>query len=223
MLVPDPRDRRGLPIGQGVGTHRLPRRNTSGRRRGFSLLELVAVVSIITIFAALAIPTAVVQLRDRRVQEAARRIGLVYREARMHALGRGSAVMVRFNGGDVTVLEARVGTAVGGDANCVDLPVSSCRIDWTQLANYREIDGFHKATSGEMSTLAVALSDSDGNAVGSLDVCFTPMGRAFARTSFAGTFAPIANAFVATVSRPGAGRTRRMALLPNGTARLIAQ
>lgn len=221
MAVQHPRDRHGLPIGQGFGTHRSARRARG--RRGFTLLELVAVVSIITIFAGLAIPTAVIQLRDRRVQEAARQIGLVYRQARMHALGRGSAVMVRFNAGDVTVFEARTGVATGGDANCADLPVSSCRIDWAQPNNRREIDGFHKPTSGEMSTLAIALTNSADAALSTLDVCFTPMGRAFSRTTFAGTFTPNADAFIATVSRPGVTRTRRLALLPNGTARLIAQ
>jgi hypothetical protein len=49
------------------------------------------------------------------------------------------------------------------------------------------------------------------------------MGRSFSRTTFTGTFAANASAFIASVSRPGAGRTRRVALLPNGTARLISQ
>jgi type IV fimbrial biogenesis protein FimT len=197
-------------------------RAAGARRRGFTLLELVAVVSIITIFAALAIPSAVLQLRDRRVQEYARRIGLVYRQARMHALGRGSAVLVRFNGGDVTVREARTGNTTGGD-DCADLPVSTCRFDWADLNLSREIDGVHKPTGGELSSLAVALTDSADTTVPALDVCFTPMGRAFARTSFTGTFAPNASAYIASVSRPGAGRTRRITLLPNGTARLVSQ
>jgi len=193
-----------------------------GRRRAFTLLELVAVVSIITIFAALAIPSAVLQLRDRRVQEYARRIGLVYRQARMHALGRGSAVLVRFDGGDVTVREARTGDATGG-SNCADLPVSTCRFDWGDENLSREIDGVHKPTGGELGSLAVTLSDGDDTAVPALDVCFTPMGRAFARTLFTATFAPNATAYIASVSRTGAGRTRRVALLPNGTARLISE
>lgn len=179
-------------------------------------------VSIITIFAALAIPSAVLQLRDRRVQEYARRIGLVYRQARMHALGRGSAVLVRFDGGDVTVHEARTGDTSAG-ANCANLPVSSCRFDWNDANLSREIDGVHKPSGGELSSMAIAITDGADTTVPALDVCFTPMGRAFSRTTFTGTFAPNANAYIASVSRPGAGRTRRIALLPNGTARLISQ
>src|SRR5688572_14870591 len=82
LFVMAGRSNRGLPLGlAGV--------------RGFTLIELCAVVLIITVFAAVAIPTAVSQLRDRRMQEAARRIGMVYRQARLRALGRGSAVLVR--------------------------------------------------------------------------------------------------------------------------------
>jgi type II secretory pathway pseudopilin PulG len=182
------------------------------------------VVSIITIFAALAVPSAVVQLRDRRVQEAARTIGMIYRQARMHALGRGSAVLVRFNGGVMTVLEARVGATTGAQgADCVDLPVSNCNINWANALLSRQIDGYQVPTSGEMSTMAVALTDGADAAIAALDVCFTPMGRSFSRTALAGPLATNTNAYIAVVSRPGVTRTRRVALLPNGTARLIAQ
>jgi prepilin-type N-terminal cleavage/methylation domain-containing protein len=219
MTVPNPRERHGLPIGLGVDVRSRPLRGgPRARQRAFTLLELVAVVSIITIFAALAIPSIVLQLRDRRVQEYARRIGLVYRQARMHALGRGSAVLVRFDGGDVTVHEART-----GDDACVDLPASSCRFDWADATLSREIDGVHKPTGGELASLAVTITDGDDTAVPALDVCFTPLGRAFSRTAFTATFAPNASAYIASVSRSGAGRTRRIALLPNGTARLISE
>ena len=204
--------RQGLPIGQGP-------------RRGFTLLELITVVTIIAICAALAIPTAVVQLRDRRVQEAARRIGIVYREARLRALGRGSAVLVRFTGGNITVHEARVGTSVGGEAGCADLPVSSClNTNWSAPAAQRIVDGYRVPTSGELSNLSVAITDSANAAVPNLDICFTPMGRGFARRENTnGPFSPLADAFVATVSRTGMTRTRQVVLMPNGTARMFSE
>jgi type II secretory pathway pseudopilin PulG len=190
----------------------------------------VAVVSIVTIFAALAIPSAVNQLRDRRVQEAARQIAIVYRQARMHALGRGSAVLVHFEDGEMRVREAILGEAVGGEDNCADLPVSSCLVpDWANAASYREIDGFRVANTG-LSSLTLGLtsggtdasSDSGSTALTTLDVCFTPMGRTFARTAEADRLTPISDTFVAKLSRPGS-RTRSVALMPNGTARLFTQ
>jgi type II secretory pathway pseudopilin PulG len=188
------------------------------------LIELMAVVLIITVFAGLAIPKVVIQMRDRRVQEAARRIGLVYREARLRALGRGSAVLVRIVAGDVTVREARLGAAVNGDAGCADLPMSSClNTNWGGVNADRIVDGFHVAASGELSNLTVAITDSAATSVPNLDICFTPMGRAFARRSVTpgAAFAPLADTFVATVSRTGVTRPRQLALLPNGTARLV--
>jgi type II secretion system protein H len=211
MLAMRGRGHQGLPIGLG-------------RTRGFTLLELMVVVVIITVFSSLALPSAVGQLRDRRVQEAARRLGMVYREARMRALGRGSAVLVRFTGGVVTVHEAQVGTAIGGDIGCANLPVSTCLgTVWSSPTAQRIVDGFQPAASGEMSNLTVALSDSSNATVANLDICFTPMGRAFGRRSNAdGTaFTPLADAFVATLSRPGLTRTRQVVLMPNGTARLF--
>jgi type II secretory pathway pseudopilin PulG len=199
-----------------------------GSRRGLpiTLLELMAVVLIITVFASLAIPSVVAQLRDRRVQEAARRIGMVYREARLRALGRGSAVLVRMVNGDITVMEARVGTEMNGDVGCVDLPVSSClNTAWDNPTRQRTVGGFHLATGGEQTGMAVAISDSANTAIARLDICFTPMGRVFARRPTAPdtAFTPDNDTYIATITRPGMTRTRQVALMPNGTARLFTQ
>ena len=75
-----------------------------------------------------------------------------------------------------------------------------------------------------MSDLSVAISDGDDTAVPNLDICFTPMGRGFARRENTnGPFAPLSDAFVATVSRSGMTRTRQVVLMPNGTARLFTE
>lgn len=183
-------------------------------------------ILIITVFAGLSIPSIVGQMRDRRVQQAAREIALMYRQARLRAIGRGSAVLVRFDGTSYTVREARLGPSAP-TAQCGDLPASSClNTRWDSVpAESRLVDGYAVASAGETANTVLAIADSGGAAVGALEVCFTPMGRAFSRPSVidAVTFAPMNQAYLASVSRPGTTRTRQVVLMPNGTARLSAQ
>lgn len=187
-------------------------------------MELMAVVLIITVFAALAVPTVVVQMRDRRIQESARQIALVYRQARLRAMGRGAAVLVRFDGTEFSVLEARQGPAAG---TCADLPLSNClNRQWVGAPTLsRRIDGHSEATAGDMAGVSIEMVDAANNPVTELEVCFTPMGRAFSREDIndAVTLAPMTEAYLATVSRTGMTRAREVVLMPNGTARLSAR
>jgi type II secretion system protein H len=197
---------------------------TGLRARGFTLIELLVVVVIITVIATLAGPAAVAQLRDRRVQESGRKLALLYREARLHSVGRGSAVLVRFDGIKFVVLEARAGAL----AACPDAPVADCLgTPWVSNPGMsREINRFAPtATSGDLSTQTVSLRDGIGANVTALEVCFSPNGRAYSRQAIDdGTpLLPMTQAYLATFTRPGLGRPRRVALLPNGTARMSAQ
>src|SRR5690348_11219564 len=74
----------------------LVRRAHAGSR-GFTLIEMMAVLALIGIVVAAAAPSWVEIQRDRRTDAAARAIADIYRIARSRALGRGSAVMVRWN------------------------------------------------------------------------------------------------------------------------------
>jgi len=191
------------------------------RTRAFTLIELMVVVLIITVMAGLAIPTAIVQLRDRRVQEAARTIGSLFREARLQAVGRGAAVLMRYDTGVFSVLEARAGTA----ATCPDAPVPDCLgVPWVaEPSRSRETKHYEPvAASGDMASLSVALTDSTGSNLLALEVCFSPNGRAFARPAIDdGTpLEPMSQVYTVTLRRKGQGRERVVALLPNGTARL---
>jgi type II secretion system protein H len=190
------------------------------RVHGFTLIELMVVVLIITVMAGLALPTAVVQLRDRRVQEAAREIGLLYREARLQAIGRGAATLLRYDGTTFTVLEARV-----GGPTCPDMPVPDCLgFRWVgEPDKSRAVKSYQPAaSSGDLSTVTVALSDSSGAAVSALEVCFSPNGRAFSRNAIddGTSLQPMNEVYSVTLDRHGQGRTRVVALLPNGSARL---
>jgi Tfp pilus assembly protein FimT len=179
----------------------------------------MVVVMIITVMAALALPTAVAQLRDRRVQQAAREIGLLYREARLHAVGRGAATLVRWDGTDFTVREARAGAA----AACPDAPVPDClSVPWvTTPGQSRQVNAYG-AAGGDLAAMTVTLSNAAGSAVPAFEVCFSPNGRAFSSESMADGpgLSVMDQVYSVTLKRPGQGRTRVVALLPNGTARL---
>src|SRR5690606_33272633 len=107
-------------------------RSALARQRGFTLVEMMAVVILITILAAMAIPLATQQLRDRRTQNAAQQVATLYQTARMRAMSRSSAVLVRYapsTPGTFTVLEAQrepnnTATSAPNEA-CAALPVSS--------------------------------------------------------------------------------------------------
>lgn len=187
--------------------------------RGFTLIELMVVVLIITVVASLAAPSAVVQMRERRIQEAARSIALLYREARLQAVGRGAAVLVRYKSGVFNVLEA----VEGPPAACPDAPVASCNVPWSEPGRGRRSASYAAIpTSGELSTLTVDFTTSSGASLTEFEVCFSPNGRAFSRPIISDgvPLQPLNETLTGTLRRPGTVRARTVILMPNGTARL---
>src|SRR5689334_20138349 len=140
----------------------------------------MVVVLIIGILAAIAVPSMLERFRQRRSAEAAQRVAALYRGARMRAMGRGSAVLIRFDKDGFKLFEALRPKRDGVD-ECLGEPSSSClNTDWDQ--DRAELSSFDPARRSEYEGVTVTATAPDGSALSEFDLCFTPAGRAYQRS-----------------------------------------
>ncbi len=187
----------------------------------------MAVVIIVTVLATLASPLFVEQWREqsRGGRQAATQVAQVYSQARMRAMARGAAVMVRWNSATGFVVEESIeGTAAvaRGHDKCEEQPGLGCLSnDWT--SNKLTIQEYKTANA-----VAVAGKKGDGTAMTQMNVCFTPLGRSFVSYDGSAPTAPLVTTPSFDVQRldneggtfTARGMVRTVVLLPNGTARL---
>jgi type IV fimbrial biogenesis protein FimT len=205
------------------------RRKSRLQSRGFTLIELVVVVLIISILAVIAIPQITSRMRERSAQQAAQEIAMLFQMARMRAMGRGSAVLVRYvEGTGWEVREAVEGStaavARGANAQCAPQPVSGCTTNaWGTAERSRLVTQFYPEARKEYNGITTTVRTRvgvTGTATKTLDVCFTPLGRTFSRTAVSDPLTTMTSMADVEVKRTVSGRIRNVLLLPNGTARL---
>jgi len=188
----------------------------------------MVVVIMVGVLAALGVPSIAAQMRDRRTNQAAHEVALLYRQARSLAMGRGGAVLVRFDGSANGRIEVR--ESMDADpAHCLSLPATSCSAaNWNAASPLnRLVASFDVNDNGPYQNVKLAFFQADGTSGGSaVEVCFSPLGRPFRRFAFTGAFVPMTEVPYLEVSRvtgspPVAeGIIRTVLVLPNGTSRL---
>jgi prepilin-type N-terminal cleavage/methylation domain-containing protein len=199
-------------------SHRLRARGRGGAR-GFTIPELLAVVIIIGVFSALASPRFIDAMIDRRVNSAAMEVSGIFRLARTRALGRGTAVMVRWapdplNGGRMhfEMREALLDSVAGSiiTKSCLNV------VNWQDPGETVRVTAFTPL----VERAVVSFVDQGGAARTSAEVCFTSRGRTFVRYDGAPGFTQLLGVARVNVTNSRTNLLRTVFIPPNGVSRL---
>jgi prepilin-type N-terminal cleavage/methylation domain-containing protein len=203
-----------------------------GKKRGFSLIEMMAVVTIIGIVAVVASPTFTWLLRDRQVDAVATGFSDFYRIGRARAMGRGSAIVLTYDNaaslptpskrtGHLSMREAVLGP---GSPSHAMLPSTSClRTDWSGASTTsRFVAAFEDRYKRNEPAKSVFLNEL-GSKVGFVQICYTPRGRSFVRYAAGSAWLPLTGVPQIRVTNTDTDLARFVILPPNGAASVRKQ
>lgn len=208
------------------------KRRSSRWARGFTLVEMMIVVCIIAVFAAIAAPSIINLIRDQRSLRDTVAIMNIYREAKARALGRGGAVKVEYNdSADATVVPPgptwtvrEAVTIDGGTGLTLPNPLCASAQHTTLLTIApSRVDG-KSSTKLTLSTTSTTIGPK--TPWSAHNVCFSPTGRVYEQLGGIGSWTILPARILIDTQRLDNGTTplgtiRTIQISVDGNARLL--
>jgi prepilin-type N-terminal cleavage/methylation domain-containing protein len=191
------------------------RRAAFAKTRGFTLTEILVVILMIAILAAVASPSFVKMMRDASLNRMNMQIAEVYRTAYVESAAQ-STFLVRWNGGNTPSIEIIRATLDSATPTLVS-PRRCNTITWADPAHARQTLEFNEAFIPEFATIGFLAPNNQEQT--RADICYSQR-RAYVRYDD-GVFTELPGAARTYVKNLKTNVTRRVLIPTFGLPRLV--